>query len=50
MQLDEAGTQTAVILIDEQQGFPFKSNSGSSLTLPLLSNQSAVLQLVDTQT
>lgn len=47
MQLDEAGTQTAVILIDEQQGFPFKSNSGSSLTLPLLSNQSAVLQLVD---
>ena len=47
MQLDEAGTKTAVILIDEQQGFSFTSNSGSSLTLPLLSNQSAVLQLVD---
>jgi nicotinamidase-related amidase len=47
MQLDEAGTKTAVILIDEQQGFSFTSNSGSSLALPLLSNQSAVLQLVD---
>jgi len=47
--LDLARTPTAVLLIDEPQGFGFKKEKDdpSRLSLPLLSNQRAILQLVD---
>jgi hypothetical protein len=46
---DLAGTKSAVLLIDESEGFTFTKaqNDPSPLTLPLLSNQGAILQLVD---
>ncbi|WP_374402841.1 hypothetical protein [Niveibacterium sp.] len=47
--LDAAGVRTAVIVIDEPEGFGFAKakEDPSPLSLPLLSNQGAILQLVD---